>query len=757
MKKKRIFAASAALAVLLAVMPTVSSTATEETGSYDMNIAINFDGERQEISPYIYGINTYGNETELDEVTTSALRQGGNRYTGYNWETNYSNAGEDWLNSSDTNLGDDSDGPAYAARSLSELCQENDISYKMTTLQMAGYVAADKAGTVLESEVAPSDRWYEVIFRKGDTLLDTPDLTDQVVYMDEYINYLVQNLGDATTSTGIQGYALDNEPVLWNDTHPFLHSEEVTNAELISKSIELASVVKEIDPNAEVYGPSFWGMLPCITIDDTDWNAVSDQYDWYIEYYLEQMAQAEEEAGTRLLDVLDVHYYAQDCSTEDAILQAARSLYDPDYQENSWLQPWYGDFFPFLTRLQEAIDTYYPGTKLSLTEYNLGNISDEKNTGASIVSGIAEAEALGAFADQGVYLATYWGTLSNCQYVESAINLYTNYDGEGSAFGDMLIESTSEDLSQAAVFAAIEGEDESTITTVLSNKNDTDTEKAMITLEGADIDYQSVTVYAITQDSSDIQVIDVQNDIVDNQIVVELPPLSVAQIVISDEESKAVITEEPDITTETVVYSYDELEISENGYPMIPLGDKEHLESIVIRTTVTSDAGSSWASGGGALCFNQVVEDGTDTAVWGYKSYSYSLGTYDNTIDFDDTYYIMGETSAKAVCASCNDTYAELQDWWVSSESDTAAGSDITVTIDSITLIYTYENGESNIILGDCNSDGLFALADVVLMQKWLLNISGTTLNDWTAADVFTDKQVNGFDLSVMRQMLLEQ
>ncbi|MCC8110913.1 MAG: hypothetical protein LIO74_04620 [Ruminococcus sp.] len=60
------------------------------------------------------------------------------------------------------------------------------------------------------------------------------------------------------------------------------------------------------------------------------------------------------------------------------------------------------------------------------------------------------------------------------------------------------MKSTSEDLSQAAVFAAIEGDDESTITTVLTNKNDTDTENAVITLDGADIDYQSVTVYAIT-------------------------------------------------------------------------------------------------------------------------------------------------------------------------------------------------------------------------------------------------------------------
>ncbi|MCD8219616.1 MAG: glycoside hydrolase family 44 protein [Ruminococcus sp.] len=269
------------------------------------------DGERKEISPYIYGINTYNNASSLDDVTTTCMRHGGNRYTGYNWETNYSNAGEDWLNSSDTNLGDDSDGPAYAARDLSAMAQENGISYRMTTLQMAGYVAADKAGTVTKSEIAPSDRWYEVFFRKESDLLDSPDLTDQAVYMDEYVNYLVQNLGDTITETGIQGYALDNEPVLWHASHPMLHSTEVTNSELITKSIELASAVKEIDLNAEVYGPSFWGMLPCITIgEDSDWTAVSAQYNWYIEYYLEQMAQAEEETGTRLLDVLDVHYYA---------------------------------------------------------------------------------------------------------------------------------------------------------------------------------------------------------------------------------------------------------------------------------------------------------------------------------------------------------------------------------------------------------------------------------------------------------------
>ena len=66
-----------------------------------------------------------------------------------------------------------------------------------------------------------------------------------------------------------------------------------------------------------------------------------------------------------------------------------------------------------------------------------------------MISAIVEAETLGAFAENEIYLATYWGTLPECPYVESAINLYTNYDGKGSSFGDTLVEAKTEDVSKA--------------------------------------------------------------------------------------------------------------------------------------------------------------------------------------------------------------------------------------------------------------------------------------------------------------------
>ena len=151
-----------------------------------------------------------------------------------------------------------------------------------------------------------------------------------------------------------------------------------------------------------------------------------------------------------------------------------------------------------------------------------------------------------------------------------------------------MVESKSEDLSKAAVFASIDGSDTSTVKTVLSNKSTTDTQVATITLDGSSNEYKSAVVYAITQDSSDIKVIDVQNDVSNNQVKVELPPLSVAQVVISDQKTDTTIPVDPVIRTETKTYAFSDLELSENNYPMIPLGDKEHLKKIIINTTVTS-------------------------------------------------------------------------------------------------------------------------------------------------------------------------
>ena len=766
MIKKSFAGLLAGICVISSSVPyAVNYIANAEDESYTMNVSVKLDGTKKEISPYIYGVNEFGNAENLKNVKVNNVRQGGNRYTGYNWETNWSNAGEDWQHSSDTNIGDDSDGAGYAPRKLSETCQKYNIPYRITTLQMAGYVSADKSGSVKEDEVAPSDRWKKVAFRKEGELSLTPDTTDDTVYMDEYVNYIVNTLGNAKSETGIQGYSLDNEPVLWNDTHPRIHPEEVTNSELVSKSIELAKVVKEIDPDAEVFGPAFWGMLPCMNIGETgngftdsDWQAVKNDYFWYLDYYLDQMANAEKEAGKRLLDVVDVHYYAQDCSTDDAILQAARSLYDPTYVENSWLQPWGAQYFPFLANIKKSIDKYYPGTKIAVSEYNLANISDEKNTGKSVVSAIAEAEALGCFADNDVYFATYWGTLPECPYVASAINLYTNYDGEGAAFGDTLVEASTDDISLATAYAAIDGDNDSQVNLVLSNKDKTKTENAVIDLSGTSTEYKSAVVYAITQDNSDIHIINVDNSVSGNKITVELPPLSVAQVVISDKASDKEEYVAPDITTKEVTFNFSELEKSKNGYPMIPIEDAKALKKAVINSTASCTSNSSWYGGGGGLCFNNLkLADGTVS--WGQKSFMYGGGTQDNTVTFDGTFNIpvAGTDKSEVLDAEIGDTYIEFQDWWKSSTND-ETGADVSVTYNTITLYYEYDGNdkpeEKDTVWGDANEDGKVSISDAVAILQSIANSEKYGLSEQGAknADVYNNGDgVTGADAATVQ------
>ena len=62
------------------------------------------------------------------------------------------------------------------------------------------------------------------------------------------------------------------------------------------------------------------------------------------------------------------------------------------------------------------------------------------------------------------------------------------------------------------------------------------------------------------------------------------------------------------------------------------------------------------------------------------------------------------------------------------------------------------EIGGASEVHGDVNADGEFNLADVVTLQNWLLQKSGTQLKNWKAADLCTDGKLNVFDLMLLKR-----
>lgn len=63
---------------------------------------------------------------------------------------------------------------------------------------------------------------------------------------------------------------------------------------------------------------------------------------------------------------------------------------------------------------------------------------------------------------------------------------------------------------------------------------------------------------------------------------------------------------------------------------------------------------------------------------------------------------------------------------------------------------------EENASKGDVNQDGVFNVADVILLQKWLLAVPDTHLEDWKAADFCEDNRLDVFDLCLMKRELLK-
>lgn len=60
----------------------------------------------------------------------------------------------------------------------------------------------------------------------------------------------------------------------------------------------------------------------------------------------------------------------------------------------------------------------------------------------------------------------------------------------------------------------------------------------------------------------------------------------------------------------------------------------------------------------------------------------------------------------------------------------------------------------SSEIYGDINSDGIFNINDVVLLNKWLLGVSDVKINNWKSADLCDDDIINIFDLCIMKNKL---
>ncbi len=497
----------------------------------DVNFTISPGMQQHTISPLIYGTNHRMYMTGQENL--GFFRLGGNRLTAYNWETNWSSAGADWQHSNDDFMV-----PAGANRATPAITYthffQNDVApgaKALLTVQMADYVAADGNGSVSVAEAAPSSRWIPVYPRKNAAFSTNPNVNDNAVYVDEMVNYLVTKFGRANQG-GVFAYSLDNEPGLWSHTHPRIHPNMVGAKELLDKSIATASAVKDVDSSAKIFGPALFGMSAYMSLADApDWSSQGGNYHWFIDYYLDKMRAAGSN-GTRLLDVLDLHWYSESTGDSRVIeagattradkiarLQGTRSLWDADYVENSWIGEWLSDELPLIPHVKSSIETWYPGTELAFTEYSYGGGND-------ISGGVAQADILGIFGKFNVYAANVWDDTSS--YLAAAFRLYRNYDGAKSTFGDISVDATMNDKENSSIYASVDSKNNKLHVVVL-NKNLDETIAGNFTISGADT-YTSAEVFAMRNGSTNIQKLS-SITVNNNRFTYSVPPVSAYHLI----------------------------------------------------------------------------------------------------------------------------------------------------------------------------------------------------------------------------------
>src|SRR5262249_25633001 len=134
-------------------------------------------------------------------------------------------------------------------------------------------------------------------------------------------------------------------------------------------------------------------------------------------------------------------------------------LWDPNYTDETWIN----DKVKLIPRIKGWVDTYYPGTKTGLTEYNWG--AEGHMNGAT-----AQADVFGIFGREGLDYGARWTTPATGTPTYYAIKMYRNYDNNRSTFGDTSVSTTVPNPDTLSAFAAQRSSDNA-VTVMVINKS----------------------------------------------------------------------------------------------------------------------------------------------------------------------------------------------------------------------------------------------------------------------------------------------
>jgi hypothetical protein len=453
-------------------------------------IAVDANANRRAINPNIYGI-AYGDAHDMKTLNAPLNRWGGNATTRYNWQIDAHSAAADWYFETYSDGSGTLSGSADSY--LSTTRSANNGAEPLFTIPMIDFLAnlgpnrstlagfsVKKYGAQTATDPYNSDAGNGVSAATGKNITgnDPHDtgVSNSTSIQQFWVQHFVSTFGPSTSTGGVKYYILDNEPSLWYSTHRDVHPSPANYQEMYNKIVAYATAIRAADPNAKIVGFeewSWWAMYFSGFDQANGSGAANSDYNthnhtYYYPWLLQQLYSYKQQTGTQLIDVLSVHCYnAIPGGSDDSVSgqqtrnRETRILWDPTFQDPSW----YGDIgingrvLNWIPTLKAMVNQYHPGLQIGCTEYNWG---DEANLNGATT----QADVLGIYGREGFDLATRWTVAKNTNtnpvtyyptYLASQI--YRNYDGNNSGFGDTSVSTTVPNPDNLSAFGSVRTSD----------------------------------------------------------------------------------------------------------------------------------------------------------------------------------------------------------------------------------------------------------------------------------------------------------
>ena len=452
-----------------------------------VTIAVDAAANRRTINPQIYG-TAYATTAQLLDLNAPLNRQGGNNTTRYNWQLNADNRANDFYFESIPFA----DTPGEVGDTFVQN-SKNANAQPMLTVPIIDWIAKVGANrTKLASfSIAKygaqtgSDAMYfpdagNGIAVSGQNITgndpNDANVPNSVAFEQTWLQHLIGRWGNSANG-GVRYYLLDNEPSIWFSTHRDVRPTGANMEEMFGKMRDYSLMIKNQDANAQTLGPEEWGWGGYLYSGYDLQYAPTHNYTYpdraahgnldYVAWLLQQFKADEQTRGRRLLDVFTLHYYPQGGEFGDDVSSAmqarrnrsTRSLWDANYTDESWIN----DKVQLVPRMKNWVASYYPNTKIGLTEYNWG--AENHINGAT-----TQADIDGILGREGMDLATRWTTPDTATPTFKAMKMYRNYDGNNSGFGDVSVKATVPNPDEVSAFAASRSSDNA-LTVMVVNKS----------------------------------------------------------------------------------------------------------------------------------------------------------------------------------------------------------------------------------------------------------------------------------------------